>query len=135
MELSSDMKVLLLYMLFKEYDEALGLAVKKQVFETTWCQGARAVQSWETVMTKKIGQVATESAAFHAMLKKLKSIGGIQKAYDTTVNKRLPLHGKSESEPGIFECRLLFQEMEKCKAGGLPPPAQLPTATPQDANP
>ena len=71
MELSSDMKVLLLDMLFKEYDEALGLAVKKQVFETTWCQGARAVQSWETVMTNKFGQVATDSAAFHAMLKKI----------------------------------------------------------------
>jgi hypothetical protein len=36
------------------------------------------------------------------------------------------LHGTSKENPGIIECFRIVEEMEKCKAGGLPPPAVLP---------
>ena len=38
------------------------------------------------------------------------------------------LHGTSQDSPGIVERYRLWQEMEKCKAGGLPPPGVLPDA-------
>ena len=36
------------------------------------------------------------------------------------------LHGRNETQQGIPECYLLVRELEKCKAGGLPPPASIP---------
>ena len=38
----------------------------------------------------------------------------------------LNLHGKSEAQQGIPECYLLVQELDKCQAGGLPPPISIP---------
>ena len=38
----------------------------------------------------------------------------------------VPMCGKTEAQPGIPECFYLVNELEKCKAGGLPPPLTIP---------
>ena len=87
------------------------------------------VEVWTILMKKRFGQVASLSKAFDRVVSMLRTPGGVGKAL-AMCDSGTMLHGTSQDSPGIVECYRIVQEMEKCKAGGLPPPAVLPDADP-----
>ena len=77
---------------------------------------------WVSLMKKKYGAVATGSPAFSRLVNHLGTFGGLQSILGAC-SSGVVLHDAN----GIPECNLLDAELQKCKAGGLPPPAAIPT--------
>ena len=97
--------------------------VEGKDFQPNICKPLKAVEQWEQDMVRKYGVVASASVAFQRVLCMLQSRGGLQRVV-TCLSAGQALHVQAG---GLDECVLLVKEMEKCKAGGHPPPAVLPT--------
>ena len=85
------------------------------------CKPMRLVEVWCTLMCKRYGSVASQSAALVRVVGRLTSWGGladVRRCIDAGVVFQDPA-------AGISECSLLVAEFDKCKAGGLPPPARI----------
>ena len=76
-------------------------------------------------MGKRFGSVAKASPALKRLTTQLSTFNGLGTVV-TTAASGVVLHGASNTQIGISECHYLFKEMEKCKAGGLPPPVTIP---------
>jgi hypothetical protein len=113
--------------------QALGLVsdadMSKDEFREKICRPLKVVEVWANLMKKRFGQVASKSKAFDRVVSMLRTSGGLKKVL-AMCDSGTMLHGTSQDSPGIVECHRIVQEMEKCKAGGLPPPAVLPDADP-----
>ncbi len=90
------------------------------------CKPLKILEVLHSLMVKRYGSVATQSAALRRVVSHLSTWGGLQSVL-SCVNSGVPLHGKGPENQGIPECFLLVSELDKCKAGGLGPPARLPT--------
>ena len=100
-----------------------GLSAK--TFIETICKPLKLVESWETLMLRRFGVVARGSTAFGRVVTSLRTPGGLKKVLAVAASGT-HLHGSGPDNVGIVECYRIKAEMEKCKAGGLPPPAVLP---------
>ena len=87
------------------------------------CKPMRLIEVWRTLMCKRFGSVAAQSAALTRVVARLTSWGGlvaVRRCIDAGVIFQ-------DATAGIPECSLLAAEFAKCKAGGLPPPARIPS--------
>jgi hypothetical protein len=126
-ELSERRKLAVLKVLAEGYDEVTGeLDIKKTCFLEEVCTAARLLDAWVKSTYGRFGDVARKSNAMDAVVASLESRGGFQKLRHCAV-KQIPPHGTTHENPGIAECRALYQELARCKSSGLPPPAVLPT--------
>jgi len=89
-------------------------------FQDKVCKPMKVVEIWMALMTKRFGSVASLSPAMHRLVDHLCTSTGLESV-------TFCLQKKANLQDGISECGLLLQEFEKCKAGGLPPPAKIPT--------
>ena len=105
---------------------ALNEKVSASLFINTMCKGMRLLEVWHIMAVKRFGSIAVNSKALQRLMEKLGSFTGLQTVIHNS-EAGFALNGKSAEQPGIPECFLLFQELEKCKAGGLPPPDTIPT--------
>ncbi len=90
------------------------------------CKPLKILEVWHSLMVKRYGSVASQSDALRRVMSHLSTWGGLQSVL-SCVSSGVPLHGKGPHNQGIPECFLLVSELEKCKAGGLGPPACVPT--------
>ena len=89
----------------------------------------RLIEVWRTLMCKRFGSVAAQSALLTRVVARLTSWGGlvdVRRCIDAGVVFQ-------DATAGIPECSLLAAEFAKCKAGGLPPPARIPSEAEQKA--
>lgn len=91
------------------------------------CKPMKIVEVWSTLTIKKYVCVCSNSTAFARLLQHLESPPGLL-TMRTAAKSNVLLHDPS----GIPECKLLVDEFGRCAAGGLPPPAHLPTATEEE---
>jgi hypothetical protein len=96
------------------------------------CKPLKLVETWEGLMLRKFGCVARDSPAFHRVIANLRTAGGLRQVAAVAATGT-QLHGSGPNNVGIQECHLIKQEMERCHAGGLPPPAVAPGAQKQEA--
>lgn len=75
-------------------------------------------------MIKRFGAVCSNSQAFHRLIAQLETKAGLQGVLACSKASVL-LH----SPTGIPECLSIFEELSRCHAGGLPPPAVWPLAS------
>ena len=102
-----------------------GKEMYTDVFTNVVCKGLRMLEAWRQIMDKRFGSVAKNSKAMDRLCADLATLPGLRKII-TNNTTGVPMHGKSESQPGIPECYYLVKELEKCAAGGLPPPQTIP---------
>ena len=76
-------------------------------------------------MLTRYGSVAQTYPALGRVCEHLSTFVGLQSSM-VCAAAGLNLHGKSEVQQGMPDCFLLVQELEKCQAGGLPPPISIP---------
>ena len=76
---------------------------------------------------KRSGQVASKRNASIRDVQILRTSGGLKKVLSVH-QQNGQLHGACPENPGIIECYRIVFQMEKCRAGGLPPPSVLPDA-------
>lgn len=95
-------------------------------FQEKVCKPLKLVDAWSFMMVRRFGQVASASKAFARVVAMLRTQGGLRKVIAMSQAGTV-LHGTGENNPGIVECHSIVAEMEKCKAGGHPPPAVLPS--------
>ena len=86
----------------------------------------KIVEVWQALMIKRHGKVAVKSHALVRMVDTLIQWVGLQ-SVSRCAQTGVVLHGTSSEQQGISECWLLKNEFDKCQAGGLPPPAKIPT--------
>ena len=103
----------------------------KSTFKDEWCAAMRALCAWERTTDIKFGDVSRDSEWKKNVVSSLESVGGIQSIL-MCLKAKIPLHGTSGEEVGIKDCHDLYDELGKCKAGNLPPPA-VPPAGKSDA--
>ena len=96
------------------------------------CKPLRVLEVWVLLMKKRYGSVAENSAALERTTEHLMSLPGLRKI-NGAIDSGVPLHGVSSENRGIPECFLLNREFGRCKAGGLPPPAHVPTDAQHEA--
>ena len=96
-----------------------------ETFINVVCKGLRILEIWRSLILKRYGSVAQNSPALGRVCEHLSAFGGLQSIMACAA-AGLNLHGKSEVQQGIPECFLLVQELDKCQAGGLPPPISIP---------
>ena len=96
-----------------------------ETFINVVCKGLRILEIWRNLILKRYGSVAQNSPALACVCEHLSTVGGLQSIMACAA-AGLNLHGKSETQQGIAEWFLLVQELDKCKAGGLPPPISIP---------
>jgi hypothetical protein len=94
-------------------------------FVNVVCKGLRILEIWRSLMEKRYGSVAQNSPALERLCECLSTLPGLQSVMACAA-AGLNLHGTSPAQQGIPECFLLVQELKKCKAGGLPPPIEIP---------
>jgi len=112
---------------WKVAQEELDVKVSSTAFVNTMCRGMRILEVWHSFLIKRFGSVATNSKALKRLMEQLGSFSGL-KSVMATAAAGLNLHGNSAEQQGIPACYSLFQELEKCKAGGLPPPDTISTS-------
>lgn len=88
----------------------------------------RTLELWEGNIRKKYGSVANSSTALERVLLTLQSRSGLQRVL-SCLSSGIPIHGVSESQPGLPEVRSLVMEFGKCLAGNNAPNALEPTAS------
>ena len=81
------------------------------------------------MMHKRYGAVASQSPALARLTDRLRSWGGLSDVC-RCMSGGVVFH---DTKAGIPECSLLVAEFDKCQAGGLPPPARVPTEAEQKA--
>ena len=91
------------------------------------CARLKVVDSWRSFLFVKFGDVARNSEAVKKLVDHLCTKPGLAQV-QACMAQRIALHGSGHGDAGISECRALFQELTRCKAGGLPPPAIQPDA-------
>ena len=91
------------------------------------CASMKLLETWDNLMQRRYGPVAKQSLAYKRLLDRLKTYEGLQ-SVSVVMATGVPIHGASDANPGILDCRLLVAEFDRCKAGGLPPPSRVPTA-------
>ena len=96
------------------------------------CKPLRVLEVWVGLMKKRYGSVAENSLALERTTAHLMSLPGLRKIKGT-IDSGIPLHGVSSENRGVPECFLLNREFGRCKAGGLPPPANVPTDAQHEA--
>ena len=77
------------------------------------CARLKTVELWQRFLHHKFGMVAQSSAAVTKLVEHLCTKAGMEKV-NVCMENDLPGHGKSDSQPGIPECRALLQELETC---------------------
>jgi len=97
-------------------------------FHAEVCQRLKLVDLWQKHLHRKFGAVATSSEAVNKLVEHLTTKPGLLKVQECIAHS-VPCHGNGGAESGIAECRVLYHELERCKAGGLPPPAVQPDLT------
>ena len=107
-------------------EDKLTMTIK--VFSDEVCQRIKLVDLWKRHMARKFGAVATDSKAVERLIEHLTTKAGLLKVQECIANN-VPCHGAGGSEAGIVECKALYKELERCKAGGLPPPVIQPDLT------
>ena len=100
----------------------------KSVFKEEWCAAFRYLCAWDKQTDIKFGEVSKNSRWKQDVVSSLETIGGI-KSIMMCMKAKIPLHGRSKEEVGIKDCHDLYDELGKCKAGNLPPPAVPPAGT------
>ncbi|CAJ1458406.1 unnamed protein product [Effrenium voratum] len=96
-------------------------------FKTHVCAPLRAAEVWEASICKKFGRVAQECQQFWRVTRSLQTPAGIEKVRNCQ-STGVPLHGTSDSQAGIVECRTIYLEMAKQLAGSDPQTGQTATA-------
>ena len=91
-----------------------------KTFTVEVCHAMKLVDLWKRHLGRKLGAVATTSQAVARLVEHLTTKTGLSKVQGC-IASNVPCHGNGGSESGIPECRALYQELERCKAGGLPP--------------
>ena len=101
-------RLLALEMLYD--DRALGRGLSTKVFLEEYCAPLHKAEKWLIQMKKQFGHHA-ESPAFRRVEEFL---GGSRARLSilACMKTNLPLHGVSEDQPGIEQCRVLFKELE-----------------------
>ena len=100
--------------------------LSSQTFQEKICVPMKIVEVWRALMIKRYGSVASNSPALDRLVDSLTSWVGLQ-SVSRCAQSGVVLHGVSSEQQGIPECWLLKNEFDKCLAGGLPPPARIPT--------
>ena len=104
------------------------LQLNAKAFQEEICQRMKLVDLWKRHLHHKFGAVATQSEAVQRFIDHLTTKAGLLKVQECIVNS-VPCHGNGGAESGIPECKALYNELDRCKAGGLPPPAVQPDLT------
>ena len=121
--------------------EVGGLAADSDLTTQTYtkvCKAYRAVDYWQRAQVVKYGAIASDSLAFQRVVTHLLTKGGI----DKVMRVGGVLHGTGENNKGIEECYYIVKTMQRCKAGGKPPPqvadsetsSEQPEANPQETS-
>lgn len=113
MKLSGAVAAKVLCLLVGEIAAGSGITAAK--FKSDLCRPAKKAEQWCKTMTSKFGSLATESPFFARVSESLFSITGLQRVLGTFHGEAVPLHGLSDSNPGIEECRKCVQELVKLK--------------------
>ena len=80
------------------------------------CAPLRAIQTWKAALFKKYGQLA-ENPATQRVIQFLRTSRGLKQVV-LVLKENTPLHGESNENPGIQDCRSLVQELQKLKEKG-----------------
>ena len=72
--------------------------------------GLSQAEAWVTAMQKKFGKVADDSPFFQRIAKQLMSASMMNQVYNL-LDGQCPLHGTSDANVGIEECRKVYLEM------------------------
>ena len=110
---------------FAAYTTEEGREMSVDTFANVVCKGTRLLEVWRSLIEKRFGSLAETSAAFRRLCVHLATLAGLESIL-TCANAGLNLHGKSEAQQGIPECFQMVRELERCKAGSLPPPVHCP---------
>lgn len=78
-------------------------------------------------MRKRYGPVCALSEAYARLLERLTGYDGLLQVAATMV-AGIPPQGSGPSNQGVTACSALVADLERCQAGGLPPPQRIPTA-------
>jgi hypothetical protein len=84
-------------------------------FKQDLCKPAKKAEMWCRQMVTKFGGLASESAFYARVRENLFTIGGLQRVLATMEGENVPLHGSSDANCGIEECRKLVMELVKLK--------------------
>ena len=110
---------------FAAYGSEEGREMNVDTFVNVACKGTRLLEVWCTLIQKRFGSLAQNSAAFARLRAHLQTMVGLQTIL-TCAGASMTLHGKNEAQQGIPECFRMVRELERCKAGSLPPPEHCP---------
>ena len=115
----------------EEIEMRAGAQVRKDQPESTqekfqkWhCTFLKCIESWEKICRKKFGATARDSVSLSRVIDRLCSLPGLQ-SVESCVASRTPLQGTSDANPGISECRALWQQYEQVLSGGPAPSVSL----------
>ena len=102
-------------------------------FQGGVCKPLKLVEVWKMRMIKQFGCVASNATAFERLVEHLRSKPGLARV-SAAIASETVLHGTGPENPGVLERHLLKREMRRCKAGGKPAPARIPSATELEAS-
>ena len=89
-------------------------------FRKWHCALLKVVEVWHQMCLRKFGRTARESQSLLRVVQRLQTLPGLQ-AVEACASSRTPLHGHSDNNPGIQECRSLWQQFEQVLSGGPAP--------------
>ena len=110
----------------EDNDDQTSFTIK--VWTAEVCSRLKMVDLWRIHLYRKFGTVAAQSDAVKKLIDHLCTKAGLLKVQEC-ISVSVPCHGNGTAESGIPECRVLYKELERCKAGGLPPPVVQPDVT------
>ena len=90
-----------------------------KTFQSDVCQRLKLVDLWQRHLVHKFGAVESNSAAVARLIEHLTTKAGLVKV-QACIAAAVPCHGRpgGSAEHGIPECKVLYAELERCKAGG-----------------
>ena len=91
------------------------------------CMPMKVLEVWQCLLIKRFGAVASNSSAVRRLVASLETKAGLQSVV-ACAKASVLLH----SPTGIPECVTIFEELARCHAGGLPPPAEWPMASEEE---
>lgn len=121
----SDVSAVTALQVFGKYNAGEDKAMTVDAFVSLVCQGMRLFEVWNQLIVKRYGVTATASPAFMRLCTHLCSWAGVNSIV-ACAQAQMNLHGKSETQQGIPECYQMVRELDRCKAGSLPPPDSCP---------
>ena len=96
-----------------------GKEVTESILKTQLCAPMVVKAAWHKAMLKQFGEACRSSAAMARVVSSLETRAGLMKVA-SCMTSNVPLHGVSEENIGIAECRVLFKEFQKVKTSGQP---------------